>query len=1339
MAGDDYKLPKLNGDNYHTWSIRARAALVQKRCWDAIEPGYGTDMTENERKKNDEALTLLFLIVEDTFLDDIGECVRARDAWNSLKDMHTKYGLLHVLQLMKDFFNVTMKPNETVKSYLGRLMEIHRKLSNGGYAFTDREVALVMLIGLPKSYEALIINLEKDEENLGTAIVKSKLLVEEKRISRNDRYETETPEERALHTKNFNLASKKQIQGKTTKKWLPKKSDEGDLSRRKATKCFSCGEWGHISRNCDEARLRSQSSAKTAIDLRTWALSANEEGVNNPDVWILDSGATEHMCSQKEKFMNLTPLKSHVQVANSEKIEVAGIGDIFLNPASECGDQTIFLANVLYVPNLDGNLLSAGRIEEIGIAISLQDGKAELKNPKENKVILTAHRYGRLYKIEEMTHKACISRHEEIMHRRLGHFHEDAVKKLVKKNNSVLNQEEASKEGTICSTCVLGKMKKLPFPKGETERSSRPLQLIHSDVAGPITPTSKGGSRYIVTFVDDYSRYVVVKTMKSKDQVLEKFIEYKNNVENLHGLKITSLRSDNGGEYVSKEFKDFLIQNGISRQLTVPRTPQQNGVAEKMNHTLFDMTRCLLLDSGIPNELWADAVTTACYLRNKCPSKAIQGNIPEELWTEKNSKTDHLKIFGCKVFSQIDKTQLKGKLGKRAQECVFVGYPEGVKGYKLWNVEEDKFFVSRNVKFNESVFPFKEKLCIPDEKTEDFIVCVHNRDIPNHINDVDPADEVTSEVSEEHNTSDDTVETLEETLENSEDTTEDKIVKVVNKNPSKAVIDTEKESRRSKRTLKTPEHLNDYVLYNVKEAIQNEKILPDEPDPVNLKEAMQSSYAEKWQEAIDEEINNLKKNQTWELVPKPPNARVIGSRWLFRRKYDEEGNVLKYKARLVAKGYSQVAGIDFNETFSPVIRIKSIRILLALAVELNYEVHQMDINAAYLNGTLNEDIYMSQPEGTAEKGKEHLVCHLKRSLYGLRQSGREWNKCLDKCLKVFGLKQSIADPCVYYDCDKEVIVGVYVDDLLIIGKRVKIQRLKEAIMKRFEAKDLGEAKHLLSMKIERKPDGSLTLDQSSYAEEILKTFEMQNAKGASTPLDPGMKYRLPADPDAKNVKVPYRQAVGSLLYLACGTRPDLSYPSTYMSQFNEHHSDEHWRGIKHMLRYLNATKDQKLTFRKTGQKLKIFSDADWGGDRVDRKSFSGYVMIMAGAAISWCSKKQNCTALSSSEAEYIAMCQSAKEFLWVKNLLKELQMDNFIGEPQCIYVDNQGAMCMAKNRETSERSKHIDLKYFFLRDLVADDILVFTYIPSKNNVADILTKSSTKRTLCELRVEMGLT
>lgn len=1351
---DDYRIPKLNGENYHSWAIRARASMVQKKCWEAVDPGYGTNMTDAERRRNDEALTLMFLIVEDTFLDDIGDCERASQAWTALKEMHTKFGLLHILQLMKDYFNVTMKPGEAIHSYLGRLMDIHRKLSSSGYSFTDREVALVMLIGLPKAYEPLILNLEKDEENLTTTLVKSKLIIEEKRILRKDIPEEHT-EEKALHTRNSQLFPKKPL-----KKWQPKKSfhgSEDDTSqgrnKDRNTRCFSCGEWGHISRNCAEAQQRGHNVAKTAVDSRNLALSATSG--NCKSQWILDSGATEHMTSDRERFTSLQKYTSIVEVANSEKIAVTGKGEILLSfHDSTINGMNFTMSDVLYVPNLGGSLLSIGRIEERGFRVQFADGEAKVID-KNGETVLTARRRGRLYIIEESRPSALLTRaeNEEMWHRRLGHPHNSGIKGI---DSTVNNQKTNLSTNSPCSVCIQGKMKKQSFPKTSNTRAEQVLEIIHSDVVGKISPPSLGGSNYFVVFTDDFSRYTTLYPIKTKDEVLAKFDEFRRMAENLHNRKIKTLRSDNGGEYRSEKFDEYLISHGIQRQLSVPESPQQNGVSERMNQTLVNAARCLLIESGLEASFWAEAVSTAAKLRNKCPSAAIEGDVPERRWFGREIHLEHLRVFGCRAWSHERSFSRRSKLDPKAKECIFVGYPDGTKGYKLWDPKKRTFLISRDIIFEEDVFPSK---LVSRQDQQSLEISMKFNFLEEPVDEIEPNSETCQQPQEQLNQSPEdpqndekeestTDQCNEEAIEQDTAVVEDKEgytdkcdEEAVEQDSFNEPVTPELNYQTSRtRIINRPQHLNDYVLYKAECPLGTNTL---EKDPATVGEAMASPEAMMWRKSMDEELENLHRAQTWELVTRPANITPIGCKWVFKKKVNAEGVVTKFKSRLVAKGYSQVPGRDFKETFSPVIKLKSIRLLLALAVEMDFKIHQMDITAAYLNGTLKEDIYMYQPEGCKEKGKEHLVCHLKRSLYGLKQSGREWNKCFDSFLKDFGLLRSKSDPCLYYLANKTLYVGIYVDDMLVVGVQDSIDVFKLQVMQRFEAKDLGEADEILSMRICRKPDGSITLDQTAYVEEILETFEASSVKGASTPLDPGTRHNKVGDAEWNTIKeesekIPYRQAIGSLLYLACGTRPDIAHSATYMSQFNERPSELHWRSVRHLMRYLKETKHLSLNFRKTGKVLEVFSDSDWGFDPVDRKSFSGYVFILGGAAVSWSSKKQYCTALSSAEAEYIAIAHATKEVLWFKGLLQELGIQELAPRPITVNVDNQAAMFIANNQTTSERSKHIDLRYHFIRDYVEQNIVKLKYVPSKDNVADLFTKNISKKVLSCLRKHLGL-
>lgn len=1307
---DEFKITKLNSENYHAWSIRTKAALVQKNCWEAVDPGYsGSEMTDEERKHNNKALTFLFLVVEDSHLDDIGTCTTAKEAWEILREIHTKYGLLHVLQLLRDFVNVQKKDDEPMKEYLSRLMDLHRKLTNGGYGFTDKEVALVMLMGLPESYGALILKLEQDEATLTAKEVKARLLVEEKRKKRRDEGQTTKSDgtARALFTKREAESQYKSVgdnmsEGKSSSRGRGMKSFQNvrhDVGRRRV-RCFACGKLGHIAKHCeevdDDTTPQKSTGRRQAKKVTHASLSVSDTRYGSHAVWYMDSGATDHMTSNRTKFVEFQPYESTVHTANQDIMKVLGLGEVKFQLKEEYGGNFLTLKNVLYVPELDGNILSVGKIEELNFKVTFHNGKAEVRRSN-GETILSATRSGRLYTVEELCSSSRLSKRGctvdvSLWHRRLGHLHLDAVYQLCP-------ESFRSDEGR-CSTCVEGKLRRNSFPSSDVSvRATAPLELIHSDV-GSVTPTSKGGSKYFVTFIDDYSRYAVVYPMKRKNEVLKKFDEYRRMVENLHSTTIKTLRSDNGGEYVGDDFKQYLTKYGITRQLTVPGTPQQNGIAERYNQTLMDMTRCLLIESGLTKTLWADALDTAAHIRNKCPSKAVNHQVPETLWLNREAKIDYLRVYGCRAWAVQRRQRRKTKLDPKAVECILVGYPEGVKGYKLWDMKNDEFFLSRDVVFDEGVFPCKSETVetvtepVTAESCNDDGIVVINLEV----NDEDEAPKETPIREPEQQEVACQCANRDEELVDEAGQVEDEV---------------EQLPRRSQRLANKPRPNYCYTVTQA-DAI---------PDPITLEEALSMPDGNYWQEAIDEELGNLERNGTWEIVPRPRDQGVVKCKWIFRKKYDENGNLQRYKARLVACGYSQVQGIDFNETYSPVIKMKSIRILLAVAIERDWKIHQVDITAAYLNGIVKETIYMEQPTILCKEDQDN-VCLLKKSLYGLRQSGREWNIRLDELLKNEGMTRSKADPCVYF-CE-DLIIGVYVDDILILAKTErKIEDFKQKLRSAFEVKDLGEASHILSMRIRRNEDGSLILDQTKYAEELVETFGMKDARGASSPLDPGMKYKKARDDDeaANALSHLYRQAIGGLLYLAGGTRPDLAFAASYMSQFNVKPTEQHWSGLKHMLRYLKQTKDVALTFSKTGKQIQAFCDADWATDCVDRRSFSGYVFTLAGAAVSWSSKKQTSTALSTVEAEYIAMCHATKEVLWLQHFTKEVGASEFIGEPHTLFVDNQGAIAVGNNQVVSERNKHIELRHFFLREKIETGQLKLQYIRTSENYADIMTKA----------------
>ena len=478
-----------------------------------------------------------------------------------------------------------------------------------------------------------------------------------------------------------------------------------------------------------------------------------------------------------------------------------------------------------------------------------------------------------------------------------------------------------------------------------------------------------------------------------------------------------------------------------------------------------------------------------------------------------------------------------------------------------------------------------------------------------------------------------------------------------------------------------------------------------------------------------------------EFFKTPVAGQVIGSKWVFKRKIDLGGSVERYKARLVAQGFTQKPGLDYDETFCPVVRFESLRTLAAMAVQDGLILHQMDVTSAFLNGTLSEEVYMKQPEGFIEKGKENLVCKLKHSIYGLKQSPRCWNATLDRQLRHMGFIQSTSDPCIYTASEGEAfIIGVYVDDIILAGKsEKKMADIKKALSDKFEMKDLGELHYFLGVKvIQDRKKGNIWIGQPVYTENTLQKFGMENAKPISTPVAVNTKLMLKTEDSEYFDKETYQSAVGSLLYLSTRTRPDITFAVNNVARFSSNPTTQHWTAVKRIFRYLKGTIHLGLLYERNGLKKLIigYSDADWGGDCNDHKSTSGYLFLVGGTAVSWRSNKQTCVALSTAEAEYMALTSAAQEAVWMRQLSKDMKTD--VCEPTVIFEDNQSAICMAKNPQFHGRAKHIGIKYLFIREQVSNNTIKLRYCRTEDMIADIFTKGLSQEKFVKLRSMCGL-
>ena len=1222
----------LNGGNYPTWKVQCRMALLKDGLWglaSGTEHAPDRSASAEQRAKftvrRDKALATIVLAIEPKLLYLLGNPEDPAVVWKKLSDQFQKKTWANKLELRRKLFSLRLSDGVSVQEHLKAMTEILDELSVIDEPVNEEDRVVHLLASLPESYNVLVTALEANAEVPKLEVVTERLLHEERK-----------QRARADHGSGSGAGDEEALAAKYGK----------------GPRCHFCKKFGHIKRNCDEfARSKNSfqerkkwkqgaykattnsednSDSESISLVARQALSASTIGLK--DRWIVDSGATCHMYNNRDLFVKFQVIDDPLEVTlgDGRALKATGRGTVMLKTSAPDGKKReCSLRDALLVPGLAYNLLSVSRTTEAGKVVEFSREICSILEAKDKRIVAAGSKVGSLYYLDQEgpTQQAHLTKEqskETVWHRRFGHLGIQNLQQLARDRMVEGFDFDPLKTIDFCESCVKGKHHRTPFPTSNANRSKQPLDLIHSDVCGKIDTPSRGKAEYFLTLIDDYTHYTWVYALQRKSQVFEYFVKWKSLIEKSSGVRMKTLRTDNGGEYTSTEFKEYLAKEGIRHDLTVPKNPEQNGVAERMNRTLVESVRSMLADSGLSKRFWAEALSTAVFLRNRSPTKCLEGVTPAEAWTGEKPDVSTLRIFGCTAYSHMPKDE-RQKLDSTARKCVFLGYGSETKCYRLYDPDRDRVILSRDVRFNEREKPEQEE----DKQVE-------------------------VECSEEPKAGEESP--------------------IHGDNEPEPDIDTTPDlpPRRSERERRNPDWYGGRVA-----AVATDQL----NEPSNLKEAMSSSERSKWQEAMKKEINSLQANEVWDLVKLPPGRKVVGSKWVFKRKLGPDGLVERHKARLVAQGFSQKFGWDYEETFSPVVRGESVRRVIALAVHQELKLHQMDVTTAFLNGELQEEVYMQQPEGFVTAGQEQLVCKLKRSIYGLKQSPRCWNYVLDKQLKEMGFKQTVSDPCLYVASEGDVFfIAVYVDDLILGGKEdQRISRIKKMLARRFEVKDLGELSYFLGMTvIQDSESGTIWIGQPAYTERLLQKFDMQDSKPVSTPANIDERLVKKTEDSDLVDKKKYQAAVGSLLYLSTKTRPDLAFAVGNVARFCSEPTKQHWTSVKRILRYLRDTTELGLLYLKSGNGSCVgFSDADWGGCLNDRRSTSGYMFQCNGAAISWRSNKQTCVALSTAEAEYIALSAAAQEAIWLKRLTCDI-LDK-PAEVITIFEDNQSAICLAKN------------------------------------------------------------
>lgn len=1324
--------------NYISWRFKLNLTLKSKSLYEiatgiTVKPeGPVTKDNVKQWMKDDiEAQTLIGLNVSSNIAKKIANCESSSQMLSKLEVLYGKRSEFSIEGLQRKFFTYKYDVSKSATENCMQINQLAEDLKTEGEEIKESWIITRILSTLPQKLHHFRVawdSTANTDKNLSKLL--ERLQLEEDRLKE---MSCDSENQSAFIAKNYKKGqSTNNNKSSNTSIECFKCGQKGHLKKNCRNKpcskyleyckskysCNICKEKGHFAKDCSKNNSQECSSvnnnekkrracvtvALTVSDIKKMKLQNNDNYL-----WHQDCAATQHMTSHKDLFINYKKLEEpiFVIIGDATEMESIGVGDINMEAYNGEEWTKIVLKDVLHVPSMPFNLFSVISLLDKGY-VQVADSSKSTFYDKENETAVMASREGDLFRMlfrqeksvsyanirnhhkseksvsqinessQEKSENCMVATSLKVWHKRLAHQNARQVKETLERNNIKFVDDW---NDHVCIGCTYGKQHRVSHP-ANLKVAEKPLDVIHVDL-GEMDIRSLGGAKYFLLFKDDYTHFKTVYFLKSKDEAYQKLQLLMNLLENQFGRKVKKLMSDNGREIQNTNSNKLLEELGVFHAKTCTYTPQQNGRIEREMRTVVEAARSVIHGMNLNQNLWAEAINYAVFTLNQTGTSSVKGKSPAELWFGRKIDVKKLRIFGSECYVYIEKHK-RGKMDKKSQKGIFVGYDLDSPSYRIYIEDKDDVISSENVIFNEM-----------SETNEGSMDVTLNNSQSSENEDETSNDETASNENEDFQS----VNSESESISSSEE-----IPQTIRK-------------LRNRQNLKRPVKYSDYDVNFAMISETNDILISDALKDPN------------WKKAIFDEYDSLVKMKTWKLIESPDHVKPLTCRWVLRKK--ENG---KFKARLVVRGFEQVQGVNYYETFSPVARYPSIRLIFSIAASRNLKLMTFDVKTAFLHSKLNEEIYMQQPEGFDDKSGR--VCKLQKSLYGLKQAPKEWYEKISKFLKKLGFSDTDDDPCIYYNKDVSIIIALFVDDGLVAGENEKemieiLKKLSQKFEINYDTATEGKLDYL-GMEIECNSE-EIFIHQSKYTERIINNFNFNELNTVFTPIERGMttdEENFVNDKPLDNTK-PYREAIGSLLYLAGISRPDISFAVNYLSRYCNKPMIRHWKMIKRIFQYLKGSTKFGIKFNGSS-KLIAYSDADYGGDPITRHSTTG-VLIERGGPIVWYSQKQRLVATSTAEAEYRAAVSSIDDISWIRRISKELNIES--GEPTTLYVDNQSAIhilaSMSEGKVTKGK-KHIEIPRKFIQEHLGKTIKL-EHVSSANQTADILTKALDRNNFTRLR------